>query len=677
MGYYHYDEVFPQLATLLVVAAQSWRVSAAVELQLNVSALTTTVESDWTGVYYSDAAPLLLGNDGGTSTGGFHAWNLDDETPSPWLIPLSPAGLSCSPPHSILRAFSLPELTEAESAQIKVLDDDKGVYFFDLAESVDSPQISKLGEAEDDVTGLAVYASSRGSADYLFVAQESVIGVYDQSFELVGTLALVGLEDIEIQGLSIYQAPTEKYAEGAVVYAIEADGDVAGFGVSSLENVFEQLGIASNTAHDPRGQDHCASLSPICKQCSGNGFCSKGSDVCACFAGFAGSTCDQFQCTDNCSGHGECVGANECACDAGWGGLHCSFIVVEATYETEANGGDGDDPAIWISPEAPEKSRIITTTKSTAGAGLGVFDLTGKLLQTIYAGEPNNVDVIYNFQAGERTIDLAFAACRADDTLCLFEIISNGTLTEIPGGIQPTVDDYSVYGSCVYRSRTTGKQYLFVNEKSARYFQYELSSTANGTLETTLVRDFVGGSGGQVEGCVTDEDNGWIFLGEEPSALWRYDAEPDSEEPGVRVAYVGDGLLNADVEGVTLVPGKTADEGFVLVSTQGVSAYNIYRRAAPHAYVGTFTIARSADGQIDAVSNTDGIAAVGNALGPDFPHGLVVVHDDSNELPGGGTSDESSFKLVSLESILGAEPLASLGLLDEVDAEWDPRAERV
>lgn len=296
-------------------------------------------------------------------------------------------------------------------------DDDKGVYFFDLAESVESPQISKLGEAEDDVTGLAVYASTRGSADYLFVAQESVIGVYDQSFELVGTLALVGLEDIEIQGLSIYQAPTEKYAEGALVYAIEADGDVAGFGVSSLENVFEQLGIASNTAYDPRGQDHCASLSPICKQCSGNGFCSKGSDACACFAGFAGSTCDQFQCTDNCSGHGECVGANECACDAGWGGLHCSFIVVEATYETEANGGDGDDPAIWISPEAPEKSRIITTTKSTAGAGLGVFDLTGKLLQTIYAGEPNNVDVIYNFQAGERTIDLAFAACRADDTL--------------------------------------------------------------------------------------------------------------------------------------------------------------------------------------------------------------------------------------------------------------------
>ncbi|MBE3043735.1 phytase, partial [Candidatus Bathyarchaeota archaeon] len=250
----------------------------------------------------------------------------------------------------------------------------------------------------------------------------------------------------------------------------------------------------------------------------------------------------------------------------------------------------------------------------------------------------------------------------------------NGTLTEIPGGVQPVEEDYTVYGSCTYRSPTSRKQYLFVNEKSARYLQYELTSTEDGTLETTLVRDFTGGSGGQVEGCVTDEQNGWLFLGEEPSALWKYDAEPDSEEEGVRVAHVGDGTLHADVEGVTLVLGETKEEGFIIVSTQGVSAYNIYRRADPHEYVATFTIGESSDGEIDAVTNTDGVAAVGTALGKDFPRGLVVVHDDSNELPGGGTSDESSFKLVSLEIILGAEALAGLDLLSEVDSSWDPRS---
>lgn len=90
---------------------------------------------------------------------------------------------------------------------------------------------------------------------------------------------------------------------------------------------------------------------------------------------------------------------------------------MEPTYETESRLGDGDDPAIWISPESPDKSRIIATMKSGKDAGLGVFDLAGNLVQTFTAGEPNNVDMIYGFKAGDRKVDLAFAACRADDTL--------------------------------------------------------------------------------------------------------------------------------------------------------------------------------------------------------------------------------------------------------------------
>jgi 3-phytase len=62
-------------------------------------------------------------------------------------------------------------------------------------------------------------------------------------------------------------------------------------------------------------------------------------------------------------------------------------------------------------------SRIITTTKSAKVAGFGVFNLDGKLLQTIPAGEPNNFDAIYGFQAGQRKVDLAFAACPEDDSL--------------------------------------------------------------------------------------------------------------------------------------------------------------------------------------------------------------------------------------------------------------------
>ncbi|TDZ13833.1 3-phytase [Colletotrichum spinosum] len=789
-------------AALVAVATHPWPASAAtaaaaVDVDVNIAALTGgQLESDSTDVYYSKSKPLLLGNDGGAATGGFHAWDLDSDAPlaavanrttgrtklvaTLYNVAGRDLAVTVAMPDSVVRVFEVPSFAEIASAQETALgdwsalcswrsrsanhyvflfgkaqvvqylvrkgkadielvqvqtfpapaefsgcavsaaqsrmmlsaDDDRGVYAFNLTESTAAPEVVKMGEAAADVTGVAVYSLNTTDLDYLLVAQESAVAVYRSSFfELVGSLRLTGLEKVQVQGLSVYQAATARYPAGALAFAVEAD-DVSGFGLVSLDDALGRLGITTFTEYDPHSTNvdddsdsdsDSDDTNPICATCSGNGFCqaaaSGGSVVggggppaggggggggkgggCACFAGFTGDRCDAVQCTDSCSGHGQCVGAEECKCDAGWGGLRCSFVVVRPAYETDANGGDGDDPAIWISPGAPELSRVLTTTKSADGAGLAVFDLKGKLLQTMPAGEPNNVDVIYGFEVGGRKVDLAFAACRADDTLCLFEISSNGTLLNITGGVQPTVADFSVYGSCAYRSPRSGKQYLFVNEKSSRYLQYELTAAAaaadddDGSLRTTLVRDFRAGSGGQVEGCVADEANGWLFLGEEPSALWRYDAEPDSATaPGLRVAHVGDGRLHADVEGVALVYGTKPELGFVLVSTQGVSAYNVYRRAPPHEYVATFTVGASEDGRVDAVSNTDGIAAVGRSLGRDYVHGLFVTHDDANQLPDGGTSAEASFKLVSLEKILGAEQLRELNLLDDVDANWDPR----
>lgn len=198
------------------------------------------------------------------------------------------------------------------------------------------------------------------------------------------------------------------------------------------------------------------------------------------------------------------------------------------------------------------------------------------------------------------------------------------------------------------------------------------------------------GSGGQVEGCVVDDENEAIFIGEEPYGLWKYGANPE-DSTGVRDRVLVDsverekgGRLFADVEGITIVYGEEKDEGFLIVSCQGISAYNIYRRAPPYKYVMTFTI--EGKGSIDRVTNTDGIAAVGTALiddddddddeddddreRADFPAGLLVVHDDANESPGGGVSAGASFKLVSLKDVLKKN---GEDLLDDVDTSWDPR----
>ena len=302
-------------------------------------------------------------------------------------------------------------------------DDDKNVCSFTATESTSSPVIASIGEAEDDVTGLASYVGKRQEDDLLFVAQKDTISVYSGKFNLLGNLKLTGDDDIEVQGLSVFQGKIKGNNAGVLTFAVESDSG-AGFGTADLDDAFSSLKLKTNTEYNPsKGPSKKDVKSPICNECNDDGFCSPHSKRylpdarCDCFAGFTGKDCKRTTCRMDCSGRGKCVGANECKCDAGWGGLYCSFLLVEPTAETDANGGDGDDPAIWIAPGDTSKSRIVTTTKSEVGAGLGVFDLGGKLLQTIPAGEPNNVDMIYGFQAGNRTVDLAYAACREDNTL--------------------------------------------------------------------------------------------------------------------------------------------------------------------------------------------------------------------------------------------------------------------
>lgn len=297
-------------------------------------------------------------------------------------------------------------------------DDNANIYTFNATESTEVPDITVLGVAEGDVTGLTVYVG--GETDYLFVAQKDTITIYDESLGNLGSVTLTGDDDIEIEGLDVYQSATGLYPDGVVTYAIESESG-AGFGISSLEGIFAKLNLESNTAYNPQKRPSQPEQS-VCHECSFSGFCepsvpASNTTICSCFAGFTGDACQSYNCRNNCSDHGACVGANQCSCDEGWGGLYCAFKTVKPAAETDANGGDGDDPAIWISPINKMLSRIITTVKSEDGAGFGVFDLSGKKIQTITAEEPNNVDVIYNFPTGDKVVDLAYAACRGDNTL--------------------------------------------------------------------------------------------------------------------------------------------------------------------------------------------------------------------------------------------------------------------
>jgi 3-phytase len=321
------------------------------------------------------------------------------------------------------------------------------------------------------------------------------------------------------------------------------------------------------------------------------------------------------------------------------------------------HGGDAaDDPAIWIHPTDPAKSLILGTDKQ---GPLVVYDIDGRVLQTVSEScKPDNVDVLYDVPlAGART-DLAVAACRNPKSLGLkFWRIDPDTraLADVtPANVIPVFGNTEPYGTGVYHSRKSGKHYVFVNNKKGQQEQYELTDAGNSKVGATLVRKFKLDS--TTEGCVADDDLGFVYIAEESKGIWKFPAEPDATDTGRLIARVGQHGLKADVEGLAIyyAPGG---KGYLIASSQGNSTFKVYTRDGDNTFVGTIDPQASKD--IDDVSDTDGIAVTNRPTSATFNQGLFIVQDGANK------KGNQNFKLYRWQDI-AADRLT-------VDTTVDPR----
>ncbi len=336
-------------------------------------------------------------------------------------------------------------------------------------------------------------------------------------------------------------------------------------------------------------------------------------------------------------------------------------VAPEARLQTDPvphSGDAADDPAIWIHPSDPEKSLILGTDK---GGGLHVYDMEGKDLQTCGDGcRPNNVDVLYGFTLGGQVADLAVASTRASKArgVKVWRIDpARRRLTDITaGGTQQVLGGGVPYGICTYRSAKTGTGYFFVTDYDGRLAQYELQDAGGGEVKAVEVRTLKLRS--CVEGCVADDELGWVYFAEESTGIWRFAAEPDGGERGKLVAKVGEHGLTRDVEGLTIY-AAAGGKGYLIASSQGNDTFIVYTRQQDNRYV--LTIAPKA-GEIDDVDDTDGIAVTNLATSKRFPAGFLVVQDGST--PRG----RQNFKLYDWRDIAGKRLL--------VDPTWNPRAGR-
>ncbi|MGG6267242.1 phytase [Leptolyngbya sp. AN03gr2] len=343
---------------------------------------------------------------------------------------------------------------------------------------------------------------------------------------------------------------------------------------------------------------------------------------------------------------------------------------------------DADDPAIYVNAIDAAKSLVVTSVKN---GGLRVYDLGGSLVQSINPGDIryNNVDLQYNFELGGVHTDIAIATDRNNDKLAIFKINPNatngqyleditdsniGTLFQSEPFAPPySSDERSAYGIALYRSPVSSDSFVFVNRReTGDVAQYKLIDRGNGTIGIDRVRNFTvpapADTDSQLEGMVVDQETGFLYIGQENVGIWKYEAEPNGGDSGIlidRVKELGGANLTDDVEGLTIYYGKNGT-GYLLSSSQGDNTFAVYTRDGFNQFLGRFAV--GSNGSIDSVQESDGADVINLPLGANFPFGLFVTQDGSND-PAVLVEDDgelenvnSNFKFVPWENIANSFP---------------------
>jgi len=296
-------------------------------------------------------------------------------------------------------------------------------------------------------------------------------------------------------------------------------------------------------------------------------------------------------------------------------------------------GDQADDPAIWVTDTKNQASLILGTNKDE---GLHVYDLSGNEVQFLDVGAINNVDLRGRY-----------AVASNDETNALSWFVVSRNAAEPVLHIGDTkVDTIEPYGVCLGQDDRGLVAAVTYKTGLVEFWRADQSKDADiaATLERTVQLP------SQLEGCVFDDTQGLIFIGEEAFGLWAMSYGDATAEPYVVDRIEDANGLVADVEGVSLYWAPNG--GYIIASAQEADRFVVYDRLPPHSPRGIFAISASEDGAIDGVSHTDGLDVVSAAL-PEYPSGLLVVQDDGN--PQSGV--DQNFKLVDW-----AQVVAALGL---------------
>ncbi len=291
--------------------------------------------------------------------------------------------------------------------------------------------------------------------------------------------------------------------------------------------------------------------------------------------------------------------------------------------ETSSVRGDADECEFWIDFNNPKRSVLIGNDKEKPGR-IHVWDMNGsEIFKTPPIDRPTGMDVRYNIPLGKRRVDVVLTAVRGNNSLRLYEFENKSRRLidrTISGDIRTDLD--SVYGACLYKRPSGGELFAFVSNKNGRSIrQYHIFDNGLGKFDGRLVRK-LGATERfrRVEGMVADDELGYLYAADEREAIYKYYADPSKTHRLILKFATDDGIYK-DREGLALYL-QPDGKGYLVVSVQGKSAFNIYERSGDNAFVKQV--------KPKGVYYTDGIAVTSQPIMPKFPKGVMAAHNDTN-----------------------------------------------
>jgi 3-phytase len=282
--------------------------------------------------------------------------------------------------------------------------------------------------------------------------------------------------------------------------------------------------------------------------------------------------------------------------------------------------------------------------------GLEIYELSGKRVGSVPAGEAVSLDVRYSRKGSQGLSALVAAADATGDSLRFFRP-QGRTLVET--STAPLKLDMAVEGVCFYRSFQDDSLYAIAVGDGGEVDQYLLFETAGGGIGGRQVRRLHVPS--TAEHCAADDRTGMLYVSEQGVGVWRFNAEPETDNVPALVDAVRLGRISEEVGGLALIDGGAGAQWLLAANSTG-GQINVYDHGKDDAYVGSFSVG---SGEA-AVKEPGGLYAIGPSVS--VPHGMLLVTDEE-------AASGANYKVVGIDRIASA-----LGINSGQQAELVPAA---